>query len=104
MNKTQLLVMWLGIAIIVIVGLDSPLNSSRGIVLLGDDVGAERLAFITKDIGQLFMRWTMIAIVVAGLIYTLRDKNKSDKVWQWITKFWQSDEQTDNQNPTKNNK
>ena len=94
MNKTQLLVMWVGIAFIVIIGLASPLNSSRAIVIHGDP-GAERLAFITKDIALLFMRWTMTAIVTAGLIYTLRDKEKSDRVWQWITKLWQSNEQTD---------
>ena len=93
MNKTQLIVLWVGIAVIVFVGFNSPLNSRfRGHFRFE---GAELIAIQVHYIGRLCMRWTMTAIVTTGLIYTLRDQKKSDKVWQWITKFWQSNEQKD---------
>lgn len=75
MNKSQEIVLWVGIAVIVFVGLNSPLNSSCRL-FLGEGAGAGAAEIATKihNIGQLYMRWTMTAIVTAGLICTLRDK------------------------------
>jgi hypothetical protein len=67
MNKKQLVVMWIGIAAFVIIGL---LTKSR--------VGrVPRDGY--NDYSPLIVRLTSTALVTAGLIYTLKDKKPKDK-------------------------
>ncbi len=87
MNKSQLIVLWIGIAFFIIFGLSTPTQYRRGGGFLSDG----ETVYLT-DYGPLTVRLVSTLLVTAGLIITLK---KSDKVWQWMTKFWQSDEQID---------
>lgn len=82
MNKIQLLVMWVGIALFLLLIIFPPhkwyyspgeSNIHKGIV--------------NKELQRTFL--IAITLVAGGLIVTFRDKNKSDKAWQLLTAFWQ---------------
>ena len=67
MNKKQLIVMWVGIGLIIIIGLDSPITT------LSRPTRVEALAIGYAFI--LFVYWSMIAKVTWGLVQTLKDEN-----------------------------
>jgi len=68
MNKSQLLVLWIGIAFFILFGLFT--QTSRG---------------YETDYGPLTVRLLSTLLVTAGLIITL---NKSDIVWKVLITFW----------------
>jgi len=77
MNKKQKIVLWVGIALFVLVGLNPhyPRQPFR-IVREGAPapVRKTKLSWGPKDPGRLFCYWTMIAVVTGGLLVTLKDK------------------------------
>lgn len=60
MNKKQKIVLWLGIAVFVLMGLYPP----------ADFDGA------ALDPPQLLIQWAMVVVVAGGLLVTLKDKPK----------------------------
>jgi hypothetical protein len=72
MNRKQKIVLWVGLAAIMVIGFSSRLNSRFCANWRVED--AERIAVEIHCIGQLLMYWIMTAILTSGLIYTLRDK------------------------------
>ena len=73
MNKKQKIVLWVGIALFVLVGLNPhyPRQRSR---IAPAPVRKTKLSWGPKDPGRLFCYWTMIAVVTGGLLVTLNDK------------------------------
>jgi len=73
MSKTQLVVLWVGIGIIVLVHFFPPGEYS----VWGNGV---EYKFILNSpnisISRLFIQWAIVAVVTGGLIYTLKDKKK----------------------------
>ena len=80
MNKSQLIVLWVGIAFFIIFGLSTPTQYRRGGGFLTD---AEPV-YLT-DYGPLTVRVVTTLLVTAGLIITLK---KSDNLWRGLTIFW----------------
>ena len=66
--------MWVGIAIIVLMGFFPPVHD-------GDYV--ENNFFLFADgvvlLSNLFLQWFMVSIIAGGLIYFLRDKKPKDE-------------------------
>ena len=63
MNRTQLIVLWVGIAIVVLLGLFPP--GTRG--------GYEFILEIRSiSLGRLIIEWAMVAAITGGLVYTLK--------------------------------
>lgn len=81
MNKKQKIILWIGIALFVLVGLNPhyPRQVSR-IVRKGAPapVRKTKLSWGPKDPGRLFCYWTMIAVVTGGLLVTLKDKKDKE--------------------------
>jgi len=75
MNRTQLMVLWIGIGIIVLMGFFPPAESHTPL-----DSYAEGYSFImiVDDIAfsRLFVQWAIVAAITGGLLYTLKDKKK----------------------------
>ena len=62
MNKTQLKVLWVGIGIIVLMGLFPPTTRGYNFVLERGDISLSRL----------LIQWTIIATITASFIYSLK--------------------------------
>lgn len=77
MNKIQLIIMWLGIALFLLVLSFPPKKTIE-------------IGFISPVVrtNESLQRTLLVAIllVIVGLIVTFRDKKKADKVSQWLTK------------------
>lgn len=78
MNKIQLLIMWVGIALFLLLLIFPPhepswLYSGRMVV--------------NEELQRTFL--IAIPLVAGGLIITFRDKNIADKSWQLLIAFWQ---------------
>jgi hypothetical protein len=67
MNKKQIIVMWIGIAVFVCLGYFGIARSDWE--ALGDSLSGR-----PRDYGPLIVRLSSTVLVTAGLIYTLRDK------------------------------
>ncbi len=80
MNRKQMIVLWIGITVFVLMGLFPPFIAS----LPSGYGGRQRYyQFILSiygniDIIRLCVQWAMVAVITGGLIYTLKDK-KDDK-------------------------
>ena len=99
MSKTQLTILWIGIGIFVLMGLFPPylmFESQRGdhvsagyrfILDRGiQQMDASEMSSLFKHLSgktvmtlridaiRLFVQWTIVMVITAGLIYTLRDK------------------------------
>ena len=89
MNEKQLIVMWVGIIIIVLMGLFPPwltvfADASRislgyGFILIPPLPNAYRYQFASIDFTRLLTQWTIVAAITAGLIITFKDKKTKDK-------------------------
>ena len=94
MNWKQKTVLWIGIAVIVTMGLFSPLKGGRyqpHAVWRVDmslwsrrfhSFGYERLWVLTEpEIGfsKLFIQWCIVGLVTGGLIVTFKDKKPNDE-------------------------
>ena len=80
MNKKQIIVMWIGIAIIVLMGLFPPCT-----VWVQNTCNFVGYSFITNpkesrsivELGRLIAQWVVVAALVTGIMITLNDqKNK----------------------------
>ncbi len=81
MNRKQMMVLWIGITVFVLMGLFppfiAPLPSGYG--------GRQRYyQFILSiygniDIIRLCVQWAMVAVITGGLIYILKDKKDDRK-------------------------
>jgi len=65
MNRTQLIVLWVGIAVFIVLGLTTPTAY----------FGARSIP-PWNDYGPLIVRLSGTVLVTAALIYTLKDKKK----------------------------
>lgn len=80
MNKKQLIVLWIGIIIFVLVSLNPPRKSYRTPIRRTNDapivqvIGAGRI-----DVGVLLSRWSIIIVLTGGLIITFKDKKPKDQ-------------------------
>jgi hypothetical protein len=83
MNKKQKIVLWIGIAVIVVMGIFPPwvhrggpgVEKSAGYSFILN--GPESYAFgwfARPDISRLFIQWVIVAVITAGLIITVKDK------------------------------
>ena len=83
MNRTQLIILWIGIAIFVLMGLFPPRSHSRRIIqqiqgISGDDSPEPpRGGFILSDRRaidweMLSIGWAIVAVITGGLIYSLK--------------------------------
>ncbi|MHC4075741.1 MAG: hypothetical protein ACYSRZ_04930 [Planctomycetota bacterium] len=97
MNKTQLLVMWVGIAIVVLMGIfppwvvideTNPFYVGYSFMFLPPDAGtwlSKHRHFKPKeyvgviDFTRLLTQWLMVAVIVGGLIITFKDKKPKDE-------------------------
>ena len=85
MNKKQLFVMWVGIGIIVLMGIFPPLmlctQSSKVFLDYGFIVpqinGAEKVALV--DFSRLLTQWVIVSVLTIGLIITFKDKGDQTK-------------------------
>ena len=63
MSKTQLIVLWLGIGIVVLMGLFPPGTlGGYGFILEARSV----------SLGRLIIEWAIVVLITGGLIYTLK--------------------------------
>jgi hypothetical protein len=82
MNKKQLIVMWVGIAIIILMGIFPP-----WIVTVQGTDNILGHAFILSRTGRkydinasfLFVQWIMVVAITGGLIITFKDKKPNDE-------------------------
>jgi hypothetical protein len=71
MSKTQLIILWIGIVIFVLMGLFPPaqIRSSRG----GRYIEYEFILNSANiSFSRLFVQWAIVAIITGGLIYSLK--------------------------------
>ena len=81
MSKTQLKVLWVGIGVLVLMGLFPPDEYQRNVIpsgLGGDEPSRYSFILTVRDVAfcELFIQWVIVAVVTGGLIYTLKDKKK----------------------------
>ena len=78
MNKKQLIVMWVGIAFVVLMGILPPMNFiADGFryeigLLLG-------VSSRSVDFGKLLIQCSIVGIITVGLIITFKDKKPKDE-------------------------
>ncbi len=82
MNCKQKICLWLGICLIVLIGLFPPWVRG-GTLLTPNDAGYHFIFTPPKvrsmecsriDISRLFVQWVMVASITGGLVTTLKDK------------------------------
>lgn len=79
MNKTQLIVLWIGIGLIVLMGLFPPwVMSVQGAI---DQQGYGFILnppeeYCHVNTPRLYVQWIMVAVIAGGLFVTLKDKKK----------------------------
>lgn len=90
MNKKQKKCLWIGIAVIVLMGLFPPV-AKRGKILGGGDGRAYRIGstyvkyeFILDTrapvvLSNLITQWFVVSAIAAGLIYSFKDKKPKDE-------------------------
>ncbi len=82
MNKKQLKCLWLGVIIIVLMGLYPPwyFPSTRDGFKVRLPAGYKLMLTTEKgarvDITRLYVQWVMVGVITGGLIYTFKDKPK----------------------------
>lgn len=90
MNGKQKLCLWIGIAVIVLMGLFPPWMAARpgggdyvaggyAFILFPRDQYGEPLWLARIDFAQLAAQWAMVAVVTGGLIVTFADKKSRDR-------------------------
>lgn len=82
MNKKQKIVLWAGIVLIALMGLFPPVKYQGRSYRQGEAVEYRLLLdkFSIVLLGNLVAQWALVSIIIAGLIYILKDKQgKKDK-------------------------
>lgn len=82
MNKKQERLLWVGIAIIVLMGIFPPvmLSETDGGGYCGEGNGfIFNISDVRVDAPQLFVQWVMVAVVTGGLFVTFKDRKKIEK-------------------------
>ena len=77
MNLKQMICLWTGIAVIVLMGLFPPIITSHS-DFLSDYYGFLLTARFNIEFGKLLIQWCMVAFVTGGLICTLKDKKSKN--------------------------
>ena len=86
MNKTQLLIMWVGIAIVVLMGIFPPWATivqathhylGHSFILLTPRL-RPNATIIFIDLTRLLPQWIMVAVIVGGMIISFKDKKPKD--------------------------
>ena len=76
MSKTQLRVLWVGIAVFVLMGLFPPEEHYHGpprFDFLGEGgLGSRFISNVDIDFSRLFVQWAIVAIITGGFIYSLK--------------------------------
>lgn len=78
MSKTQLIILWIGIAIIVLMGLFPPEESYTGLSRRGGHTqrhgGGYDFILNVRGISfsLLFVQWAIVTLITGGLIYSLK--------------------------------
>ena len=80
MNKIQLLVMWVGIALFLLLLIFPPQTTRI-------NAFSHKYTVLNKELQRTLL--IAIPLVSGGLTVTFRDKKKSDKAWQLLTVIWQ---------------
>jgi len=79
MNRKQIICMWCGIAIFVLIGLCAVVGYGGGIRLWWWHSGLRSGGTGALILPNFIVLWICISVVTAGLIYTFRDKkDKTD--------------------------
>ena len=87
MNKKQKICLWIGIAVIVLMGLYPPwIRPRRGDGVIETARPKDRFILTAGmrstervDTSQLLIQWFMVAVVSSGLIVTFADKKPKDE-------------------------
>ena len=86
MNRKQLIGLWVGIVVIVVMGLFPPWTAYKGndgeCYMLHKFIlfqPAEKNIPARIDIAHLFAQWIMVAVVTSGFIITFQDKRPKDE-------------------------
>jgi len=82
MNTKQKIVLWIGITIIVVMGVFPPWVQRGGLVeksdgysfILKEPEHFEMGWFPRPDVSRLFIQWVMVAVITAGFIVTFKGK------------------------------
>ena len=96
MNKKQLIIMWVGIAIVVLMGIFPPWLAieENTHIYLGhsfilsppnenwlrhhrDSIDINQIGIV--DFTRLLIQWTMVSVIVGGLFITFKDKKPKDE-------------------------
>jgi hypothetical protein len=83
MNRKQMICLWIGIAVFVLMGIFPPWIVHSGIVqridgyhlILRPPESDEWYWYPLLNTSYLYIQWTIVAVITVGLCYTLRDKN-----------------------------
>lgn len=80
MNKKQLIVMWAGIAIIVLMGIFPPvaMNGQGICTFIGFQFIFNKETIFSFDLTRLGIQLIIVSAITTGLIITFKDKNKND--------------------------
>jgi len=88
MNKKQLKILWIGITIIVLMGLFPPWHTQipqigtqkpfgYAFIFAPPEVGSRM--YPTLNIPQLMVQWIIVLAITGGLIVTFKDKRQKDE-------------------------
>jgi len=69
MNKNQKVILWIGIAVFLLLGLFPPNTSHFGFGALLFELSDRTISY-----RKLLVGWTIVAVLTGGLIYTLKDQ------------------------------
>ena len=73
MNKKQMIILWIGIAIFTFFAVCSNVDSSRR--MLGQPEGWGWM----QNFAVLIVRWAVLSVITAGAIYSLKDSKDKNK-------------------------
>ena len=80
MNRKQMISMWCGIAVFVLVSLNTETSHYETAVGSGSRTDPSNVAIVAwTDYGPLVARSLSVCIVTAGFIYSFRDKEPKNK-------------------------
>ncbi len=87
MNKRQLIVLWLGIAIFVLMGLfppwygkyhqSKPLAHSFAFILLRPEIHQHGKGWMKINTTQLIIQWSIVTVITSGLVLSFKKRNKT---------------------------
>jgi hypothetical protein len=81
MNRIQIIILWIGIAVIVVMGIFPPwMKSIQGAIKQNgyDFILAPPEIYCHINTPRLYVQWIMVAVITCGFVVTLADKKKND--------------------------